>query len=118
MNNIFIFFKFTLHDDFFPINTCGKENYKYDISKADFENANLTQIVSSQSKFINSVFKNTDLTNAVFKESDLTGSVFEGTRLNGANLKGSNFDGVDLSQAIFCETVMPDGKISNKNCKK
>ena len=58
------------------------------------------------------------MTNAVFKESDLTGAVFEGVKLNGANLKGANLDGVDLTQAILCETVMPDGKVSNRNCKK
>ena len=46
-----------------------------------------------------------------------TNSVIPQTNLTGADLTGANLEGVSLEGVILCNTIMPDGKINNSNCK-
>ena len=39
------------------------------------------------------------------------------TNLTGADLTGATLEGVSLDGVILCNTIMPDGKTNNSNCK-
>ncbi len=59
-------------------------------------------------------FRGADLAGADFRGTDLGGACFVGANLEGATLGPS----VDLDGAIFCNTVMPDGRINSSGCGK
>jgi uncharacterized protein YjbI with pentapeptide repeats len=41
---------------------------------------------------------------------------FVGANFSRANLKDAKLDGIELKQIVLCETIMPNGSISNFNC--
>jgi uncharacterized protein YjbI with pentapeptide repeats len=55
------------------------------------------------------------------RKADLTGA-----NLTGADLRGVNFDGANLKNAVLdvgwmheaktCQTILPDGNVSYRNC--
>jgi hypothetical protein len=73
-------------------------------------------------------FTAADLHGSVFAESCLQGASFRSARLGGSTwgdacLFGSDFTGADLGGdsatfggALFCDTVMPNGAINNRDC--
>lgn len=109
-----------------------------DISRVDLWEANLAganlrgaDIRSASLGYTN---LQADLTGANLSGSDLEGANLVGARLNGANLIGiymseTNFYSADLrgaafgfsptfEKAFFCQTIMPDGTTSNRDCDK
>jgi hypothetical protein len=62
----------------------------------------------------NSSFVGADMTGADLRGANLSGGCFIGADLTGAKLGNS----VNLHEAIFCNTVMPDGTIDNSDCDR
>jgi hypothetical protein len=74
-----------------------------DLSNADLSWANLS--VASLNK--------ADLSGANLSKADLSGA-----NLSGANLSWANLTGISLSEAIFCNTIMPDRRTNDSGCAK
>lgn len=101
---------------------------------ANFCSADLTQ-ANLYGYFQGANFSMAKLNNAVLSTSNdtippnilylqkLTGpGLWIGTNFKDADLTGAHFyDGdnkpADLSQAVFCRTIMPDGRINNRDCR-
>lgn len=49
-----------------------------------------------------------------FKDADLTGAHF----YDADHLQGDKYMPADLSRAIFCHTIMPNGTVNNRDCRK
>ena len=70
---------------------------------ANFTGANLKNVDFTQSDLENATFFNANIANTNFSEADLTG----------ANLNGTSID-----EAIFCDTIMPDGAQNVVDCSQ
>lgn len=64
--------------------------------------------------FTGANFTDANLTGANLRGSNLTGATFVGADLSGANLRGAA--GFNDAGAKLCNTYMPDGSISNRDC--
>jgi Pentapeptide repeats (8 copies) len=75
------------------------------------------------------LFRNKDVRGANLSQSSFVGADLRGADLRGANLSGSCFVSADLTGArlgssvnlhgaIFCNTVMPDGRIDDSGCEE
>jgi hypothetical protein len=84
-----------------------------DTSGCDFSRSTL---------FVDRDVRDADLSNSSFFAADLRGADFRGASLRGgcflaADLRGATIDAsVNLQDAIFCETVMPDGSVNSSGC--
>jgi len=74
-----------------------------ELAGANFTGANLKNADFTQADLENATFAHANLANTNFSEADLTG----------ANLNGTNYD-----EAIFCDTIMPDGSANNLDCSQ
>ena len=57
----------------------------------------------------------------ILHQLNLIGANLIGANLSQANLSEANFRGAEihgayLDTAVFCKTIMPDGKINNSGC--
>ena len=87
-------------------NLYGTQFDEANLYESDLRNANL--------------FK-TDLRGANLYRADLSGANLFGADLTGANLFGANLTGANvkntnLEAALLCQTLMPDGSQSNRDC--
>lgn len=93
----------------------------------NFTNANLQGAIFS-GYLIGCNLSNTNLRGVDFEGTNLTGVDLTGADMTGANLSGANLIGTNLRNAnltsakitestIFCNTIMPDGRIENKSSK-
>ncbi len=77
---------------------------------------------SRSTLFVDLDAQGADLSNSSFAAADLRGADFRGASLRGgcfvaANLLGATIDAsVNLTDAVFCQTVMPDGSIDDSGC--
>jgi hypothetical protein len=83
---------------------------------AKFDEANLYESDLREAN----LFK-TDLREANLYRADLTGANLFGADLAGANLFGANLEGANVvkanvDEALLCNTTMPDGSISDRDC--
>lgn len=97
-------------------------------------NANLSDAILSRSDLRRVNFRGAELSNSYLDGANLSGAdlrdanVF-GSYLKNVRLKNTRLDGVDLSQtqgirnadvlsqqARLCNTTLPDGAVSNRNC--
>ena len=83
---------------------------------AKFDQANLYESDLREAN----LFK-TDLRDANLYRADLTGANLFGADLAGANLFGANLEGANVvkanvDEALLCNTTMPDGSISDRDC--
>ncbi|MEO1373843.1 MAG: pentapeptide repeat-containing protein [Cyanobacteria bacterium J06635_10] len=63
-------------------------------------------------------FKGTNLTGVDLTGADLTSANLSGAKLIGTNLRNANLTGTKITEStIFCNTIMPDGRIENKSPK-
>jgi uncharacterized protein YjbI with pentapeptide repeats len=76
------------------------------LENASFENGVLS--------FVN--FSGANLRNANFHNALLTGAIFSSSDLTGANFSLAYLEREQLSQAILCNTTLPNGEISNRDC--
>jgi len=104
-----------------------------DLSDANLSGASLRGANFRHSKLNNTNFSGADLTpqpdtsllsifRATFEEhggtTDFTGAAIAGADFSNANLSGAKLSGAKGNDsAIFCNTVMPEGNISNRDCK-
>ncbi len=79
---------------------------------------------SRSTRFVDLNVSGADLSNSSFFAADLRGADFRGASLRGgcflaANLLGATIDAsVNLTDAVFCQTVMPDGTLDSSGCDK
>jgi uncharacterized protein YjbI with pentapeptide repeats len=88
-------------------NLSGSNFNHSSLSRANFQNANLSDIR----------FKRVFTQEVNFQNADLRRGRFDGS-LTSANLRNARIEEADLTEAQFCNVTMPDGSISNQNCKK
>ena len=110
---------------------------KTKLSGSFFTNASLRQSdLSGGSRLDHADFTSADLSGAnlnqaKLKRTNLTGAILRQVNLGGADLYKVKFDQADLTKATFldavfegiildnakvCDTVLPDGSVSNKDC--
>ena len=82
-----------------------------DLRGADLRNANL-----NFGAIVGSDLRGADLRGMNVSDSDVNGTDLRGADLRHANLSnadlsGARLGGADLRGAIFCKTLMPDGKV-------
>lgn len=110
----------------------------------DLRGANLRGATLSNANLSDAILSRSDLRRVNFRGAELSNSYLDGANLSGADLRGANvfgsylknvrlkntrLDGVDLSQtqgirntdvlsqqARLCNTTLPDGVVSNRNC--
>ncbi|MBP6870037.1 pentapeptide repeat-containing protein [Candidatus Babeliales bacterium] len=68
--------------------------------------SNLTGINFSHANFFSSCFDS-----AILDKADLSGVDFSNSSIQNASLKDANVKGIVTTNAIFCNSVMPDGQI-------
>ena len=69
--------------------------------------------------FRGSNLSNNNFTGAVLARGDFRGANMSGSCLVGANLHEAKLgSSVNLGDAIFCQTLMPDGSLNNRDCDK
>ncbi len=86
-----------------------------DLRYASLENSNLTDAyLGSRANLSNARFINTSLENADFNESNVNDAIFAYTNLE--NVK--NITDFQLSTAKLCNTKMPDGSESDRDCEE
>ena len=83
---------------------------KTSLGKASLVDDNLTGANLSYSSLAEALLTDADLRNA-----NLTGAYLIATDLTGANLTGAI--GADWTYAFVCDTTLPDGTVSNRNCQ-
>jgi len=82
--------------------------YDYDLKGVKLNNANLS----------GSTLAWADLTGANLQNANLKDTFLWTTNFARANLKGAIVTIDQLTDAILCETIMPDGQISNEGCDR
>ena len=97
-------------------NLIGANLYRADLRKADLRKADLRD----------SNLGDTNLRGAILREANLTGANMSGARLweailqeanlEGAVLRAADLDYARMKDAIFCNTVTPDGQRIFKDC--
>lgn len=85
---------------------------------ADLSDANLSGALLVETHFDGAEFTGANLSGAHLDRSNLTGALLRNADLSGADLGGVDFTGADLtgadfSDAVFLQTTMPDGTITN-----
>ena len=83
-----------------------------DLTGADFSNSSL-----NHSDLRHAMLRDAKLVNVNFGKADLTGADLRGADLSGAvlfqaRLDNANWDGSTRTGARFCQTVLPDGRLS------
>jgi len=96
----------------------GKEE-GLELGGLDFHEAVLTQafLHKAQLRRANlsgAVMIRADLSQADLRDANLQGAFLNGADLRGANLKGALIQGTDFDQALFQDTIMPDGSVRNE----
>ncbi len=105
------------------------------LDNANFDHANLHNAIldpaiidvqgSTNLGFANLNFSHANLTDAELYETQGAVVPFNKTNFSGANLKNARFfigyrlsqpQPADIKAAIFCHTIMPDGKLNNRDC--
>jgi uncharacterized protein YjbI with pentapeptide repeats len=120
--------------DLTGVNFGGKDLRGANLRGATLSNANLSDAILSKSDLRRVNFRGADLANSYLDGANLSGAdlrdanVF-GSYLKNVRLKNTRLDGVDLSQtqgirkadvlsqqARLCNTTLPGGTVSNRNC--
>lgn len=105
--------------DFVPRTNCsGQDLNSITIAFSDLTGANLAKADLTDANLHGVILRDADLTGTDLSGADLTGSDLRGATLtdtvfNRANLDKARWTGTDRSQAQFCNTVLPDGEISD-----
>lgn len=86
---------------------------RHNLNHADLKNAVLLSVDLSGSAFVEA-----DLTNAQLIDSNLTGATVRGAVLARSVLTGATGVDFSTSTAVLCETVLPDGTMSRRDCDR
>jgi uncharacterized protein YjbI with pentapeptide repeats len=90
-----------------------------DLREADLTGANLTGADLYKANFRKANLREANLRKANLLFANLSRVNLTGADLSGADLSGTNLSfakGATLNKAELCNTTMPDGVISNRNC--
>ncbi len=101
-------------------------------SQADFSNAKLNKArlygLFTGANFSNAILKGTTLITSpdVVPQDKQKGDLWRGVNFSNANLTGAKIlvanvkraQPITQSKAIFCHTIMPSGKVNNRDCGK
>lgn len=93
-----------------------------DLSQAALANADLRGVNLAGSNLKEADLSGAQLWAVNLRETNLTGAnlskaVMLVVDLSGANLNGAKSDQLDLKGAKFCNTTLPDGKTSDRDCE-
>lgn len=105
--------------NFVPNTNCsGQKLIAVTLQFSDLRGANLSNVDFTDSNLHGADLRNADLSGANFSSADLTDADLRGANLDGTMFYQSNLDrarwsGTDRSRTKFCQTVLPDGSISN-----
>ncbi len=98
------------------------------IEEADLRNADLHLSNLRGARLATDFGRKMDLRGANFTNADLAEANLAGANLRGANLSGANLSratlnnakliNTDISNAILCDTKMPDGTTEQRDCEK
>ncbi|MDJ0735400.1 MAG: pentapeptide repeat-containing protein [Nostocaceae cyanobacterium] len=81
--------------------------------KVDFSGANLAGVDLSRFYLRSAKLSGSNLSAANLSKTKLEGADLRGANLSHANLWEALTSGTDFTDAIFCQTIMPDGIIRN-----
>lgn len=96
--------------------------YEHDLNGANLEKTILTRTDLRMADLRSANLRSANLVEADLSGADLENADLFGADLRGAKLAGDDVDGLtildaDIDKAIFCRTIMPDGKENNSKCK-
>jgi len=108
------------------LNNANLANVSFDgtsLSSAHLEGANLTRALFSNAYLDGATLINANLRNATLKNTKLRNARLKGALLSDAILEGTDFTYSDLSDeqvksAKLCHTILPTGKITDRDCGK
>ncbi len=84
---------------------------------ANFSWANLSEANLQGANLGAADLTTTKLIDADLREADFANTNFNGARLEGANFRdATNLSQLQLDQARLCNTTLPDGTVSNRDC--
>lgn len=83
------------------------------LSKADFNSTDFHKAYLAEAQLAGTILWNADLS-----EANLTGANLREARLEGAKLNGAKLDSNSLKTVFLCNTTMPDGTKSDRDCDK
>lgn len=86
------------------------------LNGASLQGTNLQNANLSQASLSNTDLRGANLRNANVTSANFDGANLETTDLRGANIKDSLLSDTQLSQAKLCNTILPDGFRSNRDC--
>jgi uncharacterized protein YjbI with pentapeptide repeats len=94
-----------------------------DLSRADLRGTNLvganlffTKLIGA--KLNHAFLRGANLNSAFLLDADLRETDLSDTNLEEANLSRANLSVEQLTHAKLCKTTLPNGKVSNRDCKK
>jgi len=84
--------------------------------KANFTNTNFTDAKMDYANFRAANFTQAILRDASLMQADFTDAILKNSDLSRANLINAKISTKQLDQALLCKTILPNGKISNRDC--
>jgi predicted DNA binding CopG/RHH family protein len=100
--------------DLRQINLREAKLYKANLQKARLNGAQLGGAILHSANLQEADLAGADLREADFSKANLKKAILERAILEGAE----NFSSESRVQALFCGTVLPEGRISDRDCKK
>ena len=98
------------------------------LSEANLSEANLHSAYLTDTNLSEANLREANLSKVNLRGANLNGAYLGGAYLGGANLSGTNLSGANLDGAYLrgnniwiaklCNTTMPDGSISNRDCEQ
>ena len=88
-----------------------------DLTGGNFTEANLTEADLSMTRLYGALLLDANLTYATLRGANLFLADVSGASLRSADLTGASLESTqNISEAIFCDTTMPDGTKNNSGC--
>lgn len=85
---------------------------------ANLQGANLAGEELAGANFTGANLKNADFTQADLENATLAYANLANTNFSEADLTGANLNGTNYNEAIFCDTIMPDGSANDLDCSQ
>jgi hypothetical protein len=86
------------------------------LDEANLSNANLRDANLNGATLIYANLNGVNLYDAELLDADLRDANLRDADLRDASLRRANMTGANLENAKFCETIMPDGTVNNRDC--
>jgi hypothetical protein len=102
--------------DLYEADLSGANLFQADLNKADMSEVDLNNASLVATNLNCTNLSNADLTNASLIDTELNRTNLFEANLSNASLKDSLGNDLDLKTASLCSTIMPDGKVSYRDC--